>query len=246
MIFIGFQFVYFFGGEAFIQQQGITYATYAREGFFQLLVVSMIVSLIIFILYFKNALHDRMVRWMAAGLMIETGFIIASAIRRMALYIDAYGLTLDRYWAMAGIIFIGIGLAVTLVMMFANASFSRWSASVFIGSLIALSFLNVLDTEGMIAKYNVDRFLNGSSSSVDVYYLMGGLSSDAVPQLVRLGMTDWPKNNSSEADQFRRVTRPDLLHRLEVRRTYLQTRFLDWRDVVLSDYRALVALSTLK
>lgn len=249
LAFIGFQLVYFFGGASVVQQHGITYANYARQGFFQLLAVSAIVLALVGGLYLFHAVRQRAARILMVMLILETGIVIASAVRRMQLYIDAYGLSLLRYWAVAGILFIAVALAVTLAGMLAKMSFSTWFKTLFIGGLLALTALNVMDAEAYIARTNVDRFLSGATRSIDLTYL-SSLSSDAVPELVRLLKAPWPVEQISspayEDGKGSLTTPQDLRKMLLDRREKLKGQFSDWRNIVLSDYRALAALSTIE
>lgn len=237
LTFIAFQFVYFFGGASVVQDRGLTYATYAREGFFQLLAVSALVAAIVAALYRAHALHERVIRMLGAALIVETGVVIASAVRRMALYVDAYGLTLDRYWALAAIVLIAAGLAFTLIGMIGRLSFSRWSSGILIGGLIAVSILNILDTEGFIARFNVDRFLSGNTTQLDLNYLEQ-LSADTVPALARLAASPWPTQQTASDTDMRR----EVLDALKSYRQALVNRTDDWRGMTFSRFRALTAL----
>ena len=74
-----------------------SYSSYAREGFFQLLFVTVInYSILMFILYKTNISCDTFVKWL---LFILVGFsiiLIFNSYYRMFLYINHYGLTVLR------------------------------------------------------------------------------------------------------------------------------------------------------
>ena len=102
--FVAVQFRYFFGGDALISQTaGLSYADYARKGFFELVTVS---ALVLPVLLSANALLRRdtsnavrVYRVLASTLLVLLAVIMYSAIARMRLYQSAYGLSTDRFEA---------------------------------------------------------------------------------------------------------------------------------------------------
>lgn len=239
--FLGFQFVYFFGGEAFLQAQGLTYADYAREGFAQLNAAAVLVFIIMMVLYRMHAFKPMAVRVLSALLIVQTGVISISAIRRLLLYVDAYGLTVARYWALALVVLIIAALILVLIASLMRLSSSVLHKTLVIGALVLVSAVNFVNVEGFVAKVNVDRFLEGSAREIDAGYLLR-LSSDAIPSLARLLTSPWPEGKevfisySSNPDE-------DFQRRLEDRLALLQAQSTDWRRMVISDYRALGILS---
>lgn len=243
--FLGFQFVYFFGGEGFVLTQGVTYAAYAREGFAQLMIAAMLVFVIVLALYRYHALKHVAVRALSGLLILQTGVISISAIRRLFLYVDAYGLTVARYWALAVIILTIAALAVVLVASLVRLSASSLTKTLAVGLLVLVSFVNLLNVEGFVAKVNVDRFLGGSLPSLDADYLLR-LSSDAVPAFLSVLKVEWPEGAVMRIYSTNGA-REGLWRRMEGRLELLQEQSQDWRRMVISDYRALGALSaTLK
>ncbi len=185
ILFCAVQIKYLFGGAESTAISG-HWAYYARQGFFQLVAVAAI-NLTLCTL---GAHRDR-VRMqggtflrIALGLMlILTLVILASAARRMQLYILAYGLSTLRLmtlWGMA-VILAGIGLA-GWKLIDPNATFLR----VFIPLVLGSWCLFCLAGPGPLqAHYNVNRYLQGSLTEVDTIHL-SSLGTDALPALYRL------------------------------------------------------------
>ena len=185
-MFVAFQLPYFFGGAAWVERTaGVTLAEYAREGFFQLVVVSALVLPLLLGLHAwsaaapgrAGALFRPLAAWQVALVLV----IMASAIHRMTLYQREYGLTEDRFFASAFI----AGLAVTFCWF--GATVLRGSAERFAGGALAawagwLLLLHVVNPERVIVEANIARA--SARHSLDVSYLTG-LSSDATPALVR-------------------------------------------------------------
>jgi len=181
-LFIGVQVTTLFGGAAFVQTTtGLTFAQYARGGFFQLVFAS---ALVLPLVYFApaaagpidgtTAARLRVLLWVQLGL---TGLVLVSALWRMGLYVRMYGLTEDRVNGTAVMVWIAATLAVfacTVVRGRPGAVFGSLVAAV-----IALASLNLTNPEATIARYNLTH---QAGREVDVSHL-GRLSADAVPIL---------------------------------------------------------------
>ena len=92
-VFCYIQFAFLFTGGANTLPQGVTYSEYAREGFFQLLLITIINFgvIIIFMKYFQKMTPS--IKFMLLLLSIFTGVLIASSFYRMNLYMDVFGFT---------------------------------------------------------------------------------------------------------------------------------------------------------
>lgn len=103
------QFTYLFAGAEL--PEGITYSSYAREGFGQLLVVGMI-NLVLFGLILQYSERNKIITILLLGLLALTMPILISGALRLKLYIDTYGLTWLRLlsgWFMV-FVFLVLGL----------------------------------------------------------------------------------------------------------------------------------------
>lgn len=243
LVFIAFQAAVFFGGEKFVQAQGISYADYARQGFFQLLAVSGIVFVIMIAIYRWTHLREWGSRALGMALIVETGVIIVSAVRRLALYIDTYGLTLSRYWAMVVIIIIAAVLATLLVGALAKVKYETIIRASFIGLLVIFPMLLLVNVDGFIVKFNFDRFIGGKTDKFDAGYFLHGpeTPSDTVPALVSVMRAEWPA--SSKVDP---MTKYYLYNSLSYQQADIEKMIeKDWRNAVVSDYRALAAMGSL-
>jgi hypothetical protein len=183
--FIAVQSTYLFGGEALVQATtGLTYAEYARSGFFQLVTVAFLVLPLLLVGLWlvrdESVQNQRVVRLMAAGLEVLIFVIMASALYRMKLYQEAYGLTHLRFLTTAFIIW----LAVIFVLF--SATVLRGAPRWFTGSavrtaLAAVVLLTVVNPDARIVEANVQRARGGAE--FDANYLRQ-LSADAVPAVV--------------------------------------------------------------
>lgn len=194
LIFLAFQFVYFFGGQDVITRHGITYAQYAREGFFQLLAVSGLVFLLTLGVYFGNEMRDKLFRMLTLLLVGQTAVVIASAVSRMMLYIDAYGFTVARVWALAIILWIALVLFGVFFAALSRVRFTFVVRVTAVAALCAGALMISANIEGRVAQANVERYVSGRTTQMDIPYLVS-LDAPAVPALVRLVQSQWPQEN---------------------------------------------------
>jgi hypothetical protein len=98
------------GAQRVLTTNGLTYAEYARSGFFQLVAVSVLTLVVLGSMRAaigEEVASDRTIRILSSLTAILTLGITFVALNRMSLYMRAYGLTVDRIVAQAGTITIG-------------------------------------------------------------------------------------------------------------------------------------------
>lgn len=180
LFFAGIQSVYLFGAWAGRLPEGLTYAEYARSGFFELSFVSAIniIMILVFIRYTnRRAKAGNAVRALSIALIVLSGVQLASAFRRMALYIEAYGLSEDRFLVSSFMILMVVMFALLIMREFV-AKVPLLKCSIVVG-VLALLIVNFCVPGYWVASYNVDRYLNKSLQSLDTDYLMEN-SSDSL------------------------------------------------------------------
>jgi hypothetical protein len=189
LAFVLVQFRYLFGGTDIIEvTPGLTYSEYARRGFFELVFVAVLVLPTVlaadWLLRRDRPRDDVVFRVLVGMLMVLVFAIMASAVQRMRLYVDAYGLTEQRLYATSLLVF----LALVFVWLAATVLRGRRSHFAF-GSLLTASAvvlgLFILNPDALIARTNIDR-ARGADIAVplDARYVMT-LSADAAPVLLR-------------------------------------------------------------
>jgi len=236
LLFLGFvavQFKYLFGGAEMVEvTPGLTYASYAREGFFQLVAATALGFP--WLLTADSLLRsgEKAGRWSFRSLagiqLILLLAIMASAVERMRVYLEAYGLTEDRFVALA----ILAWLAVLIVGFAATVLRGRRNDFVF-GAVMTgfglIVLLHLSNPTAYAARSHLDRVEAprrrdaDSDRRLDIDYL-ASLGSDATPILVgrihELGDTG----------------------RCRVARALLERwgpdRMSDWRSWNLADWRA--------
>ena len=182
-IFFLVQTAYLFSAFGDSLPQTMTYSEYARRGFFELCAVSGInLGVIAAAHLIVKREKMKILRAETAALCLFTIALIATAVSKMGMYINYYGLTRLRVytsWFMLVLLMIFI---IILLRQFAEFHGTRIAAAGFICLFIALSYGNV---DGVIAKYNIDRYQAGTLEKIDIDALLG-VSDGAVPYLYEL------------------------------------------------------------
>jgi hypothetical protein len=179
------QLGWFFGGEAFLRARtGLTVATYARQGFFQLAWVALLVVPVLLATRASLRPDQALARrhtLLSLPIIALLGAIIVSATLRMKMYVHFYGLTTDRLYTlvfMAWLSIVLVWLALTVLREWGQP----FVAGVAISGLAVLAVLNVADPDAFVARVNVERAAqlpSGSQPSLDLIHL-AGLSGRAV------------------------------------------------------------------
>lgn len=182
--FVIIQVRYFFGGAGLVQiSAGLTYADYARRGFFELVwVTALILPLLLsahWLLRKENPAHERIFR-VLAGMQVALLFVImTSAIGRMRLYQREYGLTELRLYTTA---FMG-WLALVFVWFAATVlrgRRERFACGALVTGFLMIAALHVMNPDAYIVRVNVSHAQAGRS--FDAEYA-ASLSADAAPAL---------------------------------------------------------------
>jgi hypothetical protein len=202
-LFCSVQLRYLFGGHEAASMAG-GWASYAREGFFQLVAVAAINLGLCLAGFQRPAYSPRAKRALQLAdslMLVFTAVILLSALRRMELYIAVFGLSVLRLMTLWGMAVLAIGLlAAGWKLWHPHFSFFAVAAPVALGSWCVLCLCN---PGGLIARHNVNAYLAGNLTTVDVDYLEN-LTTDALPALYDLEEAD-PQNPSVAA----------LVHRVE-------------------------------
>lgn len=155
----------------------VTYAQYARQGFWQL-VVATALTLVVVAVAARRA-PDRLTARVALGVLcVGTLGVVASALRRMDLYVDMYGLTRLRLLVAVAEVVLGVVLVLVLV------AGVRWKGGWLPGAVVqvvavAMLGLALVNPDAQILRHNTSAAATGD---LDIVYLQD-LSSDAVPAM---------------------------------------------------------------
>lgn len=190
MFFIS-QGAYLFAAFKGILPDTFTYSEYARRGFFELCKVSAVNVVLIALanIFIVKKEKDKetlkqpvMLRLQTALMSIMTMGLIVTALRKMYMYIQSYGLTQLRVYTSWFMVMLLFAFAVIVIRQLKEFNASR---IIIIGGIAGFLLLSYGNIDGNIAKYNIENYQNGSLEKVDLKALFS-LSDGAVPYLYHL------------------------------------------------------------
>lgn len=197
-VFVALQLAYLFGGRDTLTAAGLTYAEYARRGFFELVAVAAIAGSIVVALDLLVARRSRSQLWASIALLGLTAVILVSALARLRLYQDAYGWTELRFVVLVAIGWLAVAVVATAVLLVRRQT--RRSLHVLgILTLVTVAGMNLVGPQAYVAGRNLERAIDpalvpeGGRTGLDADYL-ASLGDEAVPAAVdaiqRLGPAD--------------------------------------------------------
>lgn len=192
LIFCAIQVVYLFMGKMELPD-GMTWASYARQGFFQLLFVCLInlVMVLVCLACFKES---RILKVILTAISLMTYILIASSAYRMILYILNYYLTFLRLfvlWSLAVIAILLMGIIISIYRK--TFPLFGFCTAVITICYIVLAFAK---PDYWVAKYDLAHAgvtyeiesADGTREIVegfDDYWYLSKLSADAAPLLAQ-------------------------------------------------------------
>lgn len=182
------QLAYFFSAfQGFLPNGKITYAEYARKGFFEMCTIAVINLAIVFSALLlakkKNGKAGRGVQAVTTFICLFNLIIIATAISKMILYIDAYGMTVLRLTTSAFMVFMGI-VFISLILRIYSAKINILKTGLISAGCIVL-ILGTANVNRICAAYNYESYCSGKLDSIDVDAIYH-LGDEGVPYLVKL------------------------------------------------------------
>lgn len=194
-LFLLLQARFLVGGRDFVLGSAdLTFAEYARRGFFELVVV---IALMLPVLLGGDWLADqrapsdrRGIQRVVRLLLVLLGGLVASAMMRMVVYSAEFGLTELRVYTTAFMAWLGFVLAWFGATVLRGRR-SRLAPGALGGALLVLVALNLLNPAAWIVRYNVARASGGRPLDArHIAELGGGAVPAAIAALGRLQPAD--------------------------------------------------------
>lgn len=190
LVFCAIQVIYLFLGKMQLPE-GLTWASYARQGFFQLLFVCMI-NLCMVLLCLAVFKESRILKHILAAISLMTYILIASSAYRMILYIQNYYLTFLRLFVLWSLAVIAVVFAGVILSIY-RESFPLFGYCTVIVTVFYLG-LAFAKPDYWIARYDLSHEAewvqeDGEKRFVgyDDYHYLSRLSADAAPVLAEEG-----------------------------------------------------------
>ena len=174
-----------FGGAAYLRETaGLSVANYARTGFFQLIVAAVVVLITLAIAEWLMSEDDERghLRFAIAGsvLLALVTTLLASSAVRIWLYVSEFGLSVDRSFASAGIVWVS-GLLIAFAATTLRGRASQFMPSAVAVSIVWVASVNLVNPEATVVRINATRAVAGRAFDAKYH---AELSADALPVLL--------------------------------------------------------------
>jgi hypothetical protein len=186
--FVVLQIAYLFGGLDTLAATGLTYAEYARRGFFELVAVAALAGTVVAVLDLAAGGRSRAQLGASLALLGLTGVVLMSAFERLGLYQAAYGWTELRFVVLVAIGWLAAALLAAAVLLARRRS-DRILHVLGVLVLVTLGGMNIAGPQAFVAERNLERALDpslvapGGRTGLDHEYL-AQLGDEAVPAVV--------------------------------------------------------------
>lgn len=186
-VFFVSQWKYYISGFTGVLPENFSYAEYARQGFFELCSVSVInLLMIVFIAFFiqrNKKERSTTLTIVCVVFCLCTLVLISTAIAKLAMYIQHYGLTQKRVYALWLMVLIGLVFPVITVSRFLRKS--KTVALCLTVAIVMFAGLSVCNVNSLCAHYNAQRYISGTLATIDMD-AMEELGDSAIPALVQV------------------------------------------------------------
>lgn len=188
LLYLFSQLAYFFSAfKGFLPEGGMTYAQYARKGFFEMCVIAVINLVLVLstlvIVKKRSGKVNCAVKALATFIGAFTMVIIATAISKMVLYIDAYGMTVLRVTTSAFMVFLSV-VFISVILRIYIKKINIVKVALLAAGCIVLT-LGTVNVNALCAKYNYESYRSGKLATIDIPALYD-LGDEGIPYLVQL------------------------------------------------------------
>ena len=188
MLYLFSQLAYFFSAfKGFLPEGDITYAQYARKGFFEMCVIAVINLLIVFLALLlakkENGKVCHTIKAIATFISVFTLIIIATAISKMVLYIGTYGMTVLRITTSSFMLFLSIVFISVILRIYINKVNIVKTALITAGVILLL--LGTVNVNSVCARYNYESYKAERLEKIDVQQLYE-LGYEGIPYIAKL------------------------------------------------------------
>lgn len=165
---------------------GVTYAAYAHRGSYPLIATALLAAAFVLIALRPGSAGERSptIRILVGLWIGQNVLLVVSAMRRLDLYVEAYGLSVLRLSALIWMALVAVGLALILarvVLQRGNGWLVRANGLALAATLYVCAFVNF---SGTVADYNADRSLETKQRFDAIYAL--NLGAEAIPAIDRV------------------------------------------------------------
>lgn len=203
LLYLFSQLAYFFSAfRGFLPDGEMTYAQYARKGFFEMCIIAVInlalVSLALILPKKKDQKVCGGIKALTTFVAVFTLIIIATAISKMVLYIGVYGMTILRLTTSAFMLFLAVVFVSLILRIYVKEINVLKTALVAAGCILLV--LGLSNVNAVCAKYNYQSYISGRLDTIDVAALYS-LGDEGIVYITKLA-TDQNRDVATKAQDY--------------------------------------------
>lgn len=212
------QLAYFFSAfSGFLPDDySFTPAEYARRGFFEMSIIAAINLFIIFTALLVSRKNEGKIciasRILCTFIGVFTLIIIATAISKMVLYINRFGMTVLRITTSSFMLFLAVVFISLMLRIFLPRIKVLRTALITAG--VVLAILGIVNVNNVVAEYNYNAYKNGVLTDIDVYTIYE-LGEEGIPYLVKLANDDNNEVSQNARNRLGQAVRNGSYYKLE-------------------------------
>ena len=177
-----------------VRDEYINYADYARQGFFQLMIISVINLIMILIAKSKSYKNNKFTNIMCLLMILFTFILIVSSAIRMYFYEQAYGYTFLRLAVYFALLTEAILLIPTILYVLnKKKNLLKTYFSIIVTMYVIINLVNI---DNIIASRNVTRYIE--TGKIDMVYIESNTGTDAIKQIIRILQSDRDENGTKQ------------------------------------------------
>ena len=184
LAFLIIQFRYLFSAVLGKLPTDYIYSSYARRGFFEMLLIAGINLFILIAALCSKERDHFLLKCASTFLAILTIILALSALSKMVMYVYAYGLTPLRVYT-SWFLILEMLVFVLLILGILIPKFPTAKA-LFIGGIVLFLALNFICVDKRIAQYNTERYFRAPVTTEMDLSLFESLGYESVPSLLEI------------------------------------------------------------
>ena len=187
LIYLFSQSVYFFSAFRGLLPDDFSTAEYARRGFFEMSTIAAINFAVVTLAMWAIKRDDKGIGRYTKGASVFIGaftlVIIGTALSKMIMYIDTYGMTIKRIQTSMFMVFLA-AVFVLLIAYILTKKVPVLKISLIIAAVILIT-AGYIGINSMVGRYNIDAYYSGKLAQIDVSAI-NDLGIEGIPSLIRL------------------------------------------------------------
>lgn len=214
----------------FMRNVDINYANYARQGFFQLMIVS-VLNLVTILMAKRQDKKSKYIQVMSSMMILFTFILLLSAAIRMYFYESAYGYTLLRLLVYC-VLFTEAILLIPTILYSLNKKINlpKVYFSILVVIYVGMNFANF---NYVISKRNVERY--AITGKIDISYLKYETGTDGIEPIISL--MDMENGEQELKDEVKEYASKRYKQLSEEKVDFRNFNISKWRAKKLCDFK---------